>query len=164
MVIWRSGTSVSLYRGVAYDVPETTKGTNRTWQDLGSKSSINGPPIPTSLSNDNVNGMQDNNGALVSNTEKEETVESVPEIKYEEEIDRLLDELGPRYDDWPGSNPLPVDADLLPATVPGYKPPFRLLPYGVRRSLSRKDTTNLRRLGRGLPPHFALGNLFCHFS
>uniref|UniRef100_A0A453HXX1 CRM-domain containing factor CFM3, chloroplastic/mitochondrial n=1 Tax=Aegilops tauschii subsp. strangulata TaxID=200361 RepID=A0A453HXX1_AEGTS len=148
LVIWRSGTSVSLYRGVAYDVPETTKGTNRTWQDVGMKSSIRGPPIPSSLPNEKVNSMQDSNGGLVSNTEKEETIETVPEIKYEEEIDRLLDELGPRYSDWPGSNPLPVDADLLPATVPGYKPPFRVLPYGVRRSLSRKDTTNLRRLGR----------------
>jgi hypothetical protein len=108
--------------------------------------------------------MEDSNGALISNAEKEEIVESVPEIIYEEEIDRLLDELGPRYSDWPGSNPLPVDADLLPATVPGYKPPFRVLPYGVRRSLSRKDTTNLRRLGRGLPPHFALGTLLCRFS
>ncbi|KAK1648601.1 hypothetical protein QYE76_066406 [Lolium multiflorum] len=157
LVIWRSGTSVSLYRGVAYDVPETTKGTNRTWQALGTKSSIKVPPIPTLLPNENVNGMEDSNGALISNAEKEEIVESVPEIIYEEEIDRLLDELGPRYSDWPGSNPLPVDADLLPATVPGYKPPFRVLPYGVRRSLSRKDTTNLRRLGRGLPPHFALG-------
>ncbi|KAF7048899.1 hypothetical protein CFC21_057552 [Triticum aestivum] len=148
LVIWRSGTSVSLYRGVAYDVPETTKGTNRTWQDVGMKSSIKGPPIPSSLPNEKVNSMQDSNGGLVSNTEKEETIETVPEIKYEEEIDRLLDELGPRYSDWPGSNPLPVDADLLPSTVPGYKPPFRVLPYGVRRSLSRKDTTNLRRLGR----------------
>ncbi|KAM0911380.1 hypothetical protein ACQ4PT_013533 [Festuca glaucescens] len=157
LVIWRSGTSVSLYRGVAYDVPETTKGINRTWQALGTKSSIKVPPIPTLLPNENVNGMEDSNGALLSNAEKEEIVESVPEIIYEEEIDRLLDELGPRYSDWPGSNPLPVDADLLPATVPGYKPPFRVLPYGVRRSLSRKDTTNLRRLGRGLPPHFALG-------
>lgn len=121
------------------------------------KSSIKGPPTPSSLPNGKVNSMQDSNGGLVSNTEKEETIETVPEIKYEEEIDRLLDELGPRYSDWPGSNPLPVDADLLPATVPGYKPPFRVLPYGVRRSLSRKDTTNLRRLGRGLPPHFSLG-------
>lgn len=157
LVIWRSGTSVSLYRGVAYDVPETTKGTNRNWQALGMKSSINIPPMPSSLPNEKVNGMQDRVGALVAVTENEETAETVPEIKYEEEIDRLLDELGPRYSDWPGSNPLPVDADLLPATVPGYKPPFRVLPYGVRRSLSRKDTTNLRRLGRGLPPHFALG-------
>uniref|UniRef100_A0ACD5WWF6 Uncharacterized protein n=1 Tax=Avena sativa TaxID=4498 RepID=A0ACD5WWF6_AVESA len=155
LVIWRSGTSVSLYRGLAYDVPETTKGTNRTWQAFGTKSSIKGPPIPTLLPNENVNGMPDSNAALISNVEKEEIVESVPEIKYEEEIDSLLDELGPRYSDWPGSKPLPVDADLLPATVPGYKPPFRVLP--VRRSLSRKDTTNLRRLGRGLPPHFALG-------
>ncbi|KAF8700111.1 hypothetical protein HU200_034474 [Digitaria exilis] len=152
LVIWRSGTSVSLYRGVDYDEPEPTKGSNKSM-----KSSIKGSPSPSLQPTEKVDSTQDSNGALVSNTGKEEIVEQVPEIKYEDEIDKLLDELGPRYTDWPGSDPLPVDADLLPATVPGYKPPFRVLPYGVRPSLSRMDTTNLRRLARGLPPHFALG-------
>ncbi|KAL6654007.1 hypothetical protein ACP70R_007472 [Stipagrostis hirtigluma subsp. patula] len=157
LVIWRSGTSVSLYRGVDYDVPEPTKGTNKNSQALGIKTPIKGSPSPSSIPTEKVNSIQDSNGALVSNTGKEEIVEQPPEIKYEDEIDKLLDELGPRYSDWPGSDPLPVDADLLPATVPSYKPPFRVLPYGVRPSLSRRDTTNLRRLARGLPPHFALG-------
>lgn len=157
LVIWRSGTSVSLYRGVAYDIPEPTKGTSKNTQTLGMKSSIKEPPGHSLLPNEKVNEMQDNNGALVSNAEKDTLVEPVSEIKYEDEIDKLLDELGPRYDDWPRPDPSPVDADLLPATVPGYKPPFRVLPYGVRPSLSRRDTTNLRRLARGLPPHFALG-------
>ena len=125
------------------------------------KSPIKGPPNASSLPTEKANSGQDSNGPLVSNAPKEEIVVQAPEIKYEDEIDKLLDELGPRYTDWPGSDPLPVDADLLPATVPGYKPPFRVLPYGVRPSLSRMDTTNLRRLARGLPPHFALGN-FCY--
>uniref|UniRef100_A0A0D9XTR6 CRM-domain containing factor CFM3, chloroplastic/mitochondrial n=1 Tax=Leersia perrieri TaxID=77586 RepID=A0A0D9XTR6_9ORYZ len=155
LVIWRSGTSVSLYRGVAYDIPASTKGKNT--QALGMKSSIKEPPGPSLLPNEKTNDMQDRNGALVSNIEKDTLVEPVPEIKYEDEIDKLLDELGPRYDDWPRPDPSPVDADLLPATVPEYKPPFRVLPYGVRPSLGRRDTTNLRRLARGLPPHFALG-------
>lgn len=124
------------------------------------KSSIKGSPSPSLRPTEKVDSAQDSTGALISNTGKEEIVEQVPEIKYEDEIDKLLDELGPRYTDWPGSDPLPVDADMLPATVPGYKPPFRVLPYGVRPSLSRMDTTNLRRLARGLPPHFALGNLY----
>ncbi|KAF0894766.1 hypothetical protein E2562_003650 [Oryza meyeriana var. granulata] len=151
LVIWRSGTSVSLYRGVAYDTPEPTKGTSKKTQTLGMKASIKEPP------NEKVNDLQDSNGALVPNTEKDTLVKPVPEIKYEDEMDKLLDELGPRYSDWPRPDPSPVDADLLPATVPGYKPPFRVLPYGVRPSLGRRDTTNLRRLARGLPPHFALG-------
>ncbi|GJN04475.1 hypothetical protein PR202_ga22025 [Eleusine coracana subsp. coracana] len=121
------------------------------------KSSDKDSPSASLLPTEKVDSMQVNNGALVSNTEKQEIVEQAPEIKYEDEIDKLLDELGPRYNDWPGSVPLPVDADLLPATIPGYKPPFRVLPYGVRPSLSRRDMTNLRRLARGLPPHFALG-------
>lgn len=160
MVIWRSGTSVSLYRGVDYDVAEPTKGKNKNSQALSMKSLSNDSSSPSLLPTEKVDSIQDNNGALVSNTGKEAVVEQTPEIKYEDEIDKLLDELGPRYSDWPGSDPLPVDADLLPATVPGYKPPFRVLPYGVRPSLSRRDTTNLRRLARGLPPHFALGTFF----
>nr|CAB3491896.1 unnamed protein product [Digitaria exilis] len=114
LVIWRSGTSVSLYRGVDYDEPEPTKGSNKSM-----KSSIKGSPSPSLQPTEKVDSTQDSNGALVSNTGKEEIVEQVPEIKYEDEIDKLLDELGPRYTDWPGSDPLPVDADLLPATVPG---------------------------------------------
>lgn len=88
-----------------------------------------------------------------------ENSESLNEVKYEDEIDKLLSDLGPRYEDWPGDHPLPVDADLLPNKVPGYQPPFRLLPYGVRRTLRVKESTSLRRIARTLPPHFALGML-----
>jgi hypothetical protein len=163
LVIWRSGTSVSLYRGVDYGVAEPTKEPKKNPQALGMRSSGSDSPNPSLLPREKVGSLQDSNGSFISNTGKEEIVEQTPEIKYEDEIDKLLDELGPRYSDWPGSDPLPVDADLLPATVSGYKPPFRVLPYGVRRSLSRKDTTNLCRLSRGLPPHFALGTLSCLF-
>ena len=62
-------------------------------------------------------------------------------MKYEDDVDKLLDGLGPRYADWPGCDPLPVDADMLPRIVPGYQPPFRELPYGVRRSLGLKEGT-----------------------
>ncbi|KAL2480154.1 CRS1/YhbY (CRM) domain-containing protein [Abeliophyllum distichum] len=73
------------------------------------------------------------------------------------ELNLLLDELGPRFIDWSGPEPLPVDADLLPAVVPGYRPPFRLLPYGVRQALRNKEMTFFRRTARKIPPHFALG-------
>lgn len=75
------------------------------------------------------------------------------------DIDSLLDELGPRFRDWSGRNPMPVDADLLPAVVPGYKPPFRLLPYKTKLVLRNGEMTYLRRLARSMPPHFALGIL-----
>ncbi|PKI65887.1 hypothetical protein CRG98_013707 [Punica granatum] len=86
-----------------------------------------------------------------------EEEESLQEVEYEDEMDKFLDTLGPRYKDWPGSEPLPVDADMLPGTVAGYQPPFRVLPYGVRATLSQKEATALRRVARFLPPHFALG-------
>ena len=73
------------------------------------------------------------------------------------DLNHLLDELGPRFKDWTGRQPLPVDADLLPAVVPGYKTPFRLLPYRIRPCLTNKEMTNFRRLARTTAPHFALG-------
>lgn len=73
------------------------------------------------------------------------------------ELNHLLDELGPRFKDWTGREPLPVDADQLPAVVPGYKTPFRLLPYRVKPNLSNKEMTVMRRIARRTAPHFALG-------
>ncbi|RWW07765.1 hypothetical protein GW17_00028835 [Ensete ventricosum] len=72
------------------------------------------------------------------------------------DIDNILDQLGPRYQDWSGRNPLPVDADLLPGVIPGYAPPFRLLPYKARGTLRDRQMTALRRFARTMPPHFAL--------
>jgi hypothetical protein len=73
------------------------------------------------------------------------------------ELNLLLDELGPRFKDWTGCEPLPVDADQLPAVVEGYKTPIRLLPYGVKASLNNKEMTAMRRIARRTAPHFALG-------
>lgn len=74
-----------------------------------------------------------------------------------QELNFLLDELGPRFKDWSGPEPLPVDADMLPAVVSGYKPPYRLLPHGIRPVLKDKEMTYFRRTARKMPPHFALG-------
>uniref|UniRef100_A0ACD5UQF3 Uncharacterized protein n=1 Tax=Avena sativa TaxID=4498 RepID=A0ACD5UQF3_AVESA len=79
------------------------------------------------------------------------------EVKLAEEGDKLLDGLGPRFSDWWGYDPLPVDADLLPAIVPGFRRPFRLLPSGVPAKLTDREMTILRRLARPLPYHYALG-------
>ncbi|WVZ85995.1 hypothetical protein U9M48_032846 [Paspalum notatum var. saurae] len=79
------------------------------------------------------------------------------EVKLADEADKLLDGLGPRFSGWWGYNPLPVDADLLPAIVPGYRRPFRLLPSGVPPKLTDREMTILRRLSHPLPFHYALG-------
>jgi hypothetical protein len=82
------------------------------------------------------------------------------EVKLAEEADKLLDGLGPRFSGWWGYDPLPVDADLLPAIVPGYRRPFRLLPSGVPPKLTDREMTILRRLAHPLPFHYALGNVW----
>lgn len=79
------------------------------------------------------------------------------EREYEMEVEGILESLGPRYEEWKGLQPAPVDADLLPSEVPNYRPPYRLLPYGVDPKLTDHEQTNLRRLVRHINPHFALG-------
>ncbi|KAK9124811.1 hypothetical protein Scep_013657 [Stephania cephalantha] len=155
LVIWRSGTSVSLYRGIGYKLPSMRQEKKQTQKS-------NAYSYLTS-SDERLKHHMGHNSAHDEKMAKEdssadlEELEKSPEVPYEHEIDTLLDGLGPRYADWPGDDPLPVDADLLPSTIPGYKPPFRVLPYGVRSNLGLKESTALRRLARVLPPHFAVG-------
>lgn len=87
--------------------------------------------------------------------------QSVEITEEEAEFNLLLDGVGPRFLDWWGTGFLPVDADLLPETIPGYKAPFRLLPTGMRSRLTNAELTNLRKLARKLPCHFALGITTC---
>ncbi|CAN6999502.1 unnamed protein product [Brassica rapa subsp. trilocularis] len=151
LVIWRSGTSISLYRGVSYELP-AGKWNKQKREEKPSPSSL---PATTS-----VVESRDEEVLLPQRDEETTSVEKKdqePEVEYEDEIEELLDGLGPRFKDWTGDHPLPIDADLLPGAVPGYEPPFRILPYGVRSSLGPKEATALRRLARFLPPHFALG-------
>lgn len=155
-MIWRSGTSVSLYRGVGYELPSA--------RSVKKKSQFVPERGPNSFSIATEKAIRDpieqaTHATLEDTVEEKNESNSMPEIKYETEIDKLLDGLGPRYTDWPGSGPLPVDADLLRGVVPGYKPPFRILPYGVRSCIGNKELTSSRRLARVLPPHFALGML-----
>ncbi|KAH9607925.1 hypothetical protein KSS87_013999 [Heliosperma pusillum] len=130
LVIWRSGGSVVLYRGLAYKLDCV----NTYIKEKGINSD-DGPP-------DFV--------GLPKNTSPEE-------LEDMKEVDKLLDGLGPRFLDWAGRPPLPVDADLLPGVVAGYKTPFRLLPHGVLSRLKDSETTNLRRQARLMRAHFALG-------
>ncbi|CAO2841537.1 unnamed protein product [Amaranthus hypochondriacus] len=136
LVIWRSGSSVVLFRGLNYKLDCVKTYIEEKTENLNV---LTYPQIhmPDSM-----------------RLQKKWSEEESEEIR---ELNRLLDALGPRYVDWSGPPPLPVDADLLPATVPGYKTPFRLLPYGVRRGLRDEETTGLRRTARITHPHFALG-------
>lgn len=158
-MIWRSGSAVALYRGVSYVDPSVQRR-----KQLQNKKANSQGPSPTETGKRVAYELGPSKDVWVPQAEavvapREESSKSLPETRYEDEVDVLLNGLGPRYEDWPGCDPLPVDADLLPGIVPGYKPPFRLLPYGVRSAVGGKEATSLRRLARVLPPHFALGSL-----
>ncbi|KAF8388177.1 hypothetical protein HHK36_026843 [Tetracentron sinense] len=158
LVIWRSGTSVSLYRGVSYELPSM----RQAKKQIQNTNEMSCNSIPThKASRDRIErgsyDVQASQASLATTVKEKKDTKSLPEMKYEHEVDKLLDGLGPRYTDWPGCDPLPIDADLLPGVIPDYKPPFRILPYGMRSTVGIKETTALRRLARVLPPHFALG-------
>ena len=157
-MIWRSGSSLSLYRGLGYELKKREK---QPLKHVPMDHNHDDGSMVISTENDRNNVKLLPNDQISSN-QKKSSEEDAREMKYEDEVDKLLDALGSRYNDWAGPDPLPVDADLLPGVVPNYKPPFRLLPYGVRPSLGIKEGTSLRRLARVLPPHFALGKPFIH--
>ncbi|XP_075476272.1 CRM-domain containing factor CFM3A, chloroplastic/mitochondrial [Primulina tabacum] len=155
LVIWRSGSSVSIYKGVTYEDP-TLKLKKRifTKNEIYTASSDKAGQDSSKF---DPSGHTDGPQESVGGDMVDKSTEAPSVVKYEDEIEELLDCLGPRYTDWPGEGPLPIDADLLPGVIPGFQPPFRLLPYGVRSTVGTKEGTALRRLARVLPPHFALG-------
>ncbi|CAI9761091.1 unnamed protein product [Fraxinus pennsylvanica] len=155
LVIWRSGSSVVLYRGMSYKLDCVQSYSKRIQADIEARSSSDFVNDVTQCSK-----VKPLSGAAESSqnyTSKYLNSLSKEELMDLSELNLLLDELGPRFVDWSGPEPLPVDADLLPAVVPGYRPPFRLLPYGVRQALRNKEMTYFRRTARKMPPHFALG-------
>jgi len=184
LVIWRAGSVLVLYRGSNYEPPsiraakaqsEISSGVSLLAED--SKPFI--PDIvPTKKTADPVTRRKaseilhrDRESNLIDENihvgpqlgcdivaKEAPIVQSTVEMDSQKETNDILDGLGPRFIDWWGNDPLPVDADLLPEVVPNYKTPFRLLPYGTKRSkLSNQEMTNLRKLAKPLPIHFALG-------
>ncbi|KAL6505839.1 CRM-domain containing factor cfm2, chloroplastic [Orobanche hederae] len=168
LVVWRSGSKIILYRGADYKYPYFV--TDRLSNESSSKES------PDVYMNQRILGTQSPGASALdsSGLNSEAQISRPPliqgvglpnrvrfqlsgEAQIAEEADALLEGLGPRFSDWWGNDPLPVDADLLPAVIPGYRRPFRLLPYGVKPKLTNDEMTTLRRLGRPLPIHFALG-------
>ncbi|KAL5206125.1 hypothetical protein ABZP36_034334 [Zizania latifolia] len=151
IVIWRSGRSVVLYRGMNYNLRCVQSYTSITEVDsnknIGDTNSVIPIHVEHKLQKSGTGGVNHLGYVVKSSQESTEVFD----------IDSLLDQLGPRYKDWSGRGPIPVDADLLPGVVPGYKPPFRLLPYKVKSSLRNREMTALRGLARQTSPHFALG-------
>ncbi|KAL9239016.1 hypothetical protein vseg_013375 [Gypsophila vaccaria] len=132
LVIWRSGSVMVVYRGTNYK----------------------GPPVDPA---DKASNQRDGSEA-VETVLAETQYGHQPYLTAEErEYNDLLDELGPRFVEWWGTGLLPIDADLLPQTVPEYTPPLRLLPVGMRVGLTNAELTDLRKLAKMLPCHFALG-------
>ncbi|KAL0014228.1 hypothetical protein SO802_001297 [Lithocarpus litseifolius] len=172
LVVWRSGSKIVLYRGANYKYPYFLSDkilTNDTMTD-----DILDPHIDDGEQNETESCSSSIIGVKAAATSPSKEISQpkliqgvgmpnrvrfqLPgEAELAEEAERLLEGLGPRFTDWWGYDPLPVDADLLPAIVPGYRKPFRLLPYGVKSVLTNDEMTTLKRLGRPLPCHFALG-------
>ncbi|KAI5020034.1 CRM-domain containing factor CFM3, chloroplastic/mitochondrial [Hordeum vulgare subsp. vulgare] len=155
LIIWRAGSVMVVYRGSNYTRPlksQTLDGTSSPRKQEDSALFI--PNGSSTVENDNQGkdlAAQHDNAPILDLHNTEDMTEE------ELEFNQMLDELGPRFVDWWGTGILPVDADLLPQTIPGYKAPFRVLPTGMRTSLTNSELTNLRKLARNLPCHFALG-------
>ncbi|XP_051186949.1 CRM-domain containing factor CFM3, chloroplastic/mitochondrial [Lolium perenne] len=146
-VIWRSGRSIVLYRGMNYNLRCVQSYAKTAEVDSSQEAGDAISAVPSSLQKSSANDVNRATSIVIPSQEATETFD----------IDSFLDQLGPRYKDWSGRSPIPVDADLLPGLVPGYKPPFRQLPYRTKISLKDKEMTALRRLARQTTPHFALG-------
>lgn len=159
-MIYRSGSLVVLYRGMTYKLPCVQQYVNLPKRDEDVVDE------PNNLSVERDQGVVHESKALSmdNNTNLDSKASSITgfenlcgELTDLKDIDNVLSQLGPRFDDWSGYDPVPVDADLLPPVVPGYAPPFRLLPYRVKSVLKNKQMTFIRRFARTMPPHFALG-------
>jgi hypothetical protein len=153
LVTWKAGSVMMVYRGKNYQGPASPKELDVEESDgffvpevsSGSLSKTKETDATTSL--ENIESVRRNN--------------KPPENLTEEEIEynALLDGLGPRFVEWWGTGIPPVDADLLPRVVPGYKTPYRLLPIGMRSRLTSAELTDLRKIAKSLPSHFALGKV-----
>lgn len=142
-----------VYRGVNYEGPSKTQPVN------GERDALFIPDVSAAK-----DPLIRSENETASSPEKSKPAASNPYClrnmtQEEAEFNSLLDELGPRFTEWWGTGILPVDADLLPPKIPDYKTPFRLLPTGMRSRLTNAEMTNLRKLAKSLPCHFALGTL-----
>ncbi|KAL5080124.1 hypothetical protein RYX36_008545 [Vicia faba] len=172
LVVWRSGSKIILYRGIDYKYPyflsdevlrDDNSGDALQHMDGDDKNCDERESHLSDMNSTTHAGQSSNikttKSALVQGVGAPNKVRfQLPgEAELLEEVDSYLEGLGPRFTDWWGFDPVPVDADLLPAVIPGFRHPFRLLPYGVKSNLTDDEFNTLKRLGRPLPCHFALG-------
>ncbi|GFP99927.1 chloroplastic group iia intron splicing facilitator crs1 chloroplastic [Phtheirospermum japonicum] len=150
LVTWRSGSVMIVFRGTNYEGPISKSQKVNAEEDALFVPNVTFPDNSVTKDGDNKNQVLEKPNPVVPVHVKITTEE-------EAEYNSLLDGLGPRFEDWWGTGVLPVDADLLPPTIPGYKTPFRLLATGMRSRLTNAEMTNLRKLAKSLPCHFALG-------
>ncbi|KAL0319240.1 UNVERIFIED_CONTAM: CRM-domain containing factor CFM3, chloroplastic/mitochondrial [Sesamum angustifolium] len=150
LVTWRSGSVMVVFRGTNYEGPISKP------QRMNSEDDALFVPNVSSLEN-LVTRTGDGKSPVIEKSTQVVSARAESMSEEEAEYNTLLDGLGPRFEDWWGTGVLPVDADLLPQTIPGYKTPFRLLPAGMRPRLTNAEMTNLRKLAKSLPCHFALG-------
>ncbi|GAB2219620.1 hypothetical protein Drorol1_Dr00007257 [Drosera rotundifolia] len=152
LVVYRSGSVMAVYRGSNYKGPPSRL--RHGDGDSNVPFVADGSATESSATNnrDSSGSDVDNSSLTMSHNEYHHNM-TQEEVEYND----MLDGLGPRFFDWWGTGVLPVDGDLLPQTLPGFKPPLRLLPVGIRAEVTDKELTTLRKLTKSLPCHFALG-------
>ncbi|KAL2543836.1 CRS1/YhbY (CRM) domain-containing protein [Forsythia ovata] len=150
LVIWRSGSVMVVFRGINYEGPISKPQRMNSEGDALFVPNVSSPDNSVVRSSNDGSSVSEKCYPVLSGRAESTTQE-------EAEYNNLLDGLGSRFEDWWGTGVLPVDADLLPQTIPGYKTPFRLLPTGMRPRLTNAEMTNLRKIAKSLPCHFALG-------
>lgn len=150
LVVWQSGSVMMVFRGVNYAGP-----CSRPQSSEKDGDTLFVPDV--SSANNQITRNIDAAATGLATTKPALAGRDESMTEEEAEFNSVLDGLGPRFLEWWGTGILPVDADLLPQTIPGFKTPFRLLPTGMRPRLTNAEMTNLRKLAKSLPCHFALG-------
>ncbi|KAI5079695.1 hypothetical protein GOP47_0005174 [Adiantum capillus-veneris] len=179
LVVLRTGKIIVVYRGSGYK-PEERRvygGSQKEVENLNSRQSRVSvqaeTPLPATIAQEELGnkffGLQEDGKGHVESESGRVSMTAMPSLSTdpynkreseavsEAEAESILEGLGPRFENWTGLLPVPIDADLLPSVIPNYRPPFRLMPYGIRPRISDSELTNLRRLARPLAPHFVLG-------
>lgn len=159
VVVWSNKDFLAVYRGCNYE--SGSKHIRRIYRK--SIADRENPSSTMNFRDTSTIGQLSSDGSsqyeMIHGRDSKWESRHMPSL-YEREADRLLDSLGPRFVDWWMHKPLPVDGDLLPEVVPGFKTTFRLTPPFTRAQLTDAELTYLRKLARPLPTHFVLGIFF----
>ncbi|KAK4838817.1 hypothetical protein QYF36_016639 [Acer negundo] len=174
LVVWSRKDTLVIYRGSSYQSTSKSSKNMHSWLAGGQEAPLSKLSHLSLENKVGISRMKSNITTTVDeNMNRKDVIEDVvprsifmegnfgnnpiDRSLYEREGDRLLDGLGPRFVDWWMWKPLPVDADLLPEVVPGFRPPFRRCPPDGRSKMTDDDLTYLRKLAHPLPTHFVLG-------